>query len=96
MDNCDMDEIARKVHELSKDSDHFKKQQEKTERAKQKGIQKLKQIENIKANTKLYRQKLNDCKILISDLERDRDLSRTWLHIDMDMFYAAVEIRDNP
>ena len=23
-------------------------------------------------------------------------MSRTWVHIDMDMFYAAVEIRDNP
>lgn len=25
-----------------------------------------------------------------------RELSRTWMHIDMDMFYAAVEIRDRP
>ena len=27
-------------------------------------------------------------------MERERDLSRTWFHIDMDMYYAAVEIRD--
>ena len=33
---------------------------------------------------------------LIKEIERDRELSRTWVHIDMDMFYAAVEIRDNP
>ena len=25
-----------------------------------------------------------------------RDLSRTIVHVDMDMFYAAVEMRDNP
>ena len=25
-----------------------------------------------------------------------RDLTRLWIHIDMDMFYAAVEIRDRP
>jgi nucleotidyltransferase/DNA polymerase involved in DNA repair len=24
------------------------------------------------------------------------DVSRTWVHIDMDMFYAAIEIRDRP
>uniref|UniRef100_A0A2P2I8C2 DNA polymerase kappa n=2 Tax=Hirondellea gigas TaxID=1518452 RepID=A0A2P2I8C2_9CRUS len=29
-------------------------------------------------------------------LSEERDLSRTIVHIDMDMFYAAVEMRDNP
>lgn len=32
----------------------------------------------------------------MNDLERLRNLERTWFHIDMDMFYAAVEIRDRP
>lgn len=27
---------------------------------------------------------------------REREVRRTWMHIDMDMFYAAVEIRENP
>lgn len=27
---------------------------------------------------------------------KDRSLKRTWLHFDMDMFYAAIEIRDSP
>ena len=27
---------------------------------------------------------------------KERIISRTWIHIDMDMFFAAVEIRDNP
>jgi DNA polymerase kappa len=30
------------------------------------------------------------------EIENTRELDRTWTHIDMDMFYAAVEIRDNP
>lgn len=29
-------------------------------------------------------------------LERTRDLSRTLVHVDMDAFYAAVEMRDAP
>ena len=29
-------------------------------------------------------------------IERDRDLTRVLVHIDMDAFYANVEIRDNP
>lgn len=56
----------------------------------------MQKIETFKANEKLYKAKLNDAKALIAELERDRDLSHTWFHIDMDMFYAAVEIRDRP
>ena len=33
---------------------------------------------------------------LLADLESGRDLSRTIVHIDMDAFFAAVEMRENP
>ena len=29
-------------------------------------------------------------------MENTRDLTRTIMHIDMDAFYAAVEMRDKP
>ena len=96
MEGIDAAEIARRVYEASKDSDHYKKQLFKTERAKQKGLMFKQKVENFKKNERLYRERRNDAKGLLGDLERDRDLTRTWLHIDMDMFYAAVEIRDNP
>lgn len=32
----------------------------------------------------------------IAELEATRDLSRIWLHVDMDAFYAAVETLANP
>ena len=53
-------------------------------------------IENYKKNENLYRSTKSEMKQLIADFERERDLSRTWFHIDMDMYFAAVEIRDNP
>ena len=28
--------------------------------------------------------------------KKERVLTRTWMHVDMDMFYAACEIRDRP
>ncbi|XP_062368930.1 DNA polymerase kappa isoform X2 [Cinclus cinclus] len=33
---------------------------------------------------------------LVMELEQNRNLSSTIVHIDMDAFYAAVEMRDNP
>ena len=33
---------------------------------------------------------------LLEDLEKTRDLTRSIVHIDMDAFYAAVEMRDRP
>lgn len=32
----------------------------------------------------------------VSELEAMRNLSRIWLHVDMDAFYAAVETLSNP
>lgn len=33
---------------------------------------------------------------LLEEFENTRDLSKTIVHIDMDAFYAAVEMKDNP
>ncbi len=33
---------------------------------------------------------------LAQKFEMSRDLSRTVVHVDMDAFYAAVEMRDKP
>jgi DNA polymerase kappa len=33
---------------------------------------------------------------LAQKMEETRDLSRTMVHVDMDAFYAAVEMRDCP
>ncbi len=33
---------------------------------------------------------------MVREIEGRRNLERTWIHVDMDMFFAAVEIRDNP
>lgn len=33
---------------------------------------------------------------VVTELEKSRDLTRVIVHVDMDAFYAAVEMRDCP
>ena len=55
MEGIDAKEVARKIYEASKDSDHYKKQLMKTERAKNKGRVFKGKVENCKKNEKLFR-----------------------------------------
>ena len=62
MDSIDKEEIARKVHEASKDSAFYAKQQRKTEKAKIRGVKMREKIDNYKRNQLLYRQMVNEAK----------------------------------
>lgn len=55
MDGIDTEKIARTVYEASKDSDYYKKQQARTERAKVKGMKMKEKVENYKKNENLFR-----------------------------------------
>lgn len=39
---------------------------------------------------------MSEVKHRLSVYANERQLDRTWIHVDMDMFYAACEIRDRP
>ena len=94
MDQVDRDRIKKVVWEASKNSPHYKNEQRKEQQAEKKVL-------NLQARAK----ELLDSQVQalslkanrhIANLEATRDLTRTWFHVDMDMFYAAVEILDNP
>ena len=37
-----------------------------------------------------------ETKVKIDEFRQDQTFDRTWVHVDMDMFYAACEIRNQP
>ena len=42
------------------------------------------------------RRAFNRAEQLCQNIEKSRRLDRTWVVVDMDMFFAAVAMRDNP
>ncbi|RYR10052.1 hypothetical protein Ahy_B05g078518 [Arachis hypogaea] len=94
MDGVDKEKVQRTVYEMSKGSKYFQNEERKDAFITQK-IDKIRtQCDKLTQADLSHFQKVADRRIL--ELEALRDLSRIWLHVDMDAFYAAVETLSNP
>ena len=51
-------------------------------------------LRNFKQNKELWAKTTKIVQDAIQEYVRGRELRRTWLHVDLDMFYAACEIVD--
>ena len=94
MEGLDRDKINQIILEASKGSRFYE-----NERKKEKQVQKrIKELQNKMvqlSNEQKFKARQEMDKI-VHELENSRDLSRTIVHVDMDAFFAAVEMRDNP
>uniref|UniRef100_A0A668AUM2 DNA polymerase kappa n=1 Tax=Myripristis murdjan TaxID=586833 RepID=A0A668AUM2_9TELE len=94
MEGLDRDKINKIIMESSKGSrfyeNELKREQQVNQRIEKMMLQKAQITEQQlkKAQAQVDR--------LASELERSRDLNRVIVHVDMDAFYAAVEMRDCP
>ena len=82
------------IHELSKDSAHFINEQRKQSQMDAK-VAALKEKASLVPASEVARlQRSMDLRAAV--LESSRDLSRTWIHVDMDAFFASCEELVNP
>jgi len=96
MKGLDRDEIDKIILETTKDSAITKKKLEEFEKTKLLVEDYKLKLESLKKNEILYEQNRRLADIRVKELKKERNVDRIWMHIDMDMFYAAVEIRDQP
>ncbi|KAI4298561.1 hypothetical protein L6164_032107 [Bauhinia variegata] len=94
MDGVDKEKVQRIVYEMSRGSKYFENEERKEAFIRQKVENLRTQSAKLTAADISHFQKVADKRIL--ELEATRDLSRVWLHVDMDAFYAAVETLSNP
>lgn len=94
MAGVDRDHVKRVVYEASLGSAHFANEQRKQAAVDAK-IDTLKR-QAAQLNSAQLDAHSAACDTYLASLESTRDLTRTWLHMDMDAFFASVEERDAP
>lgn len=94
MSGIDKEKINEIIHEASKGSLFYKKQAQRQAEIHKSIERMLNKVKNATpmqvANAKVT------CDKLLEELEKQRAFNRIIVHFDLDMFFAAVEIRDNP
>lgn len=94
MQGLDKEKINKIIHQASKGSKYYENERRKESKTKERIDLVLKELQTYSEVEKAKAFVLADQ--VIDKLSKNIDLSRTLVHIDMDAFYAAVEMRDNP
>ncbi|KAL6209908.1 hypothetical protein ACLB2K_020847 [Fragaria x ananassa] len=94
MEGVDKEKVQRVVYEMSKGSQYFKNEERKEAFIKEKIDNMRARCAKLTAADLAHYQKVADRRII--ELEAMRDLSKVWIHVDMDAFYAAVETLSEP
>ena len=96
MEGLDKDKIAEIIYETTKNSRIFKKNEEDLKILKDEIDKINKELESFHKQEILYQQVKNKADSRLNFLKNQIRFDKIWMHLDMDMFYAAVEIRDDP
>ncbi|KAK7173521.1 hypothetical protein R3I93_003367 [Phoxinus phoxinus] len=94
MEGLDRDKINKVILETSKGSKFYENELKKERQVNQR-IEKMME-QKARITKEQMKQAQAEVDKLKCELERGRDLGRVIVHVDMDAFYAAVEMRDCP
>ena len=96
MDGLDREQINQIISEATKNSRMAIKNKNDLEIVKQKAIKINNSLQQLHKNALLYSQIQNLATSRLNSIKTQHRLDNIWFHLDMDMYFAAVEIRDDP
>lgn len=94
MSGIDKNHVQNIVHEMSKNSKYYKNARQNDAKHQERMRRKIERLENASKYEILIAKR--EAQSIIQQAETERRFSRVWVVVDMDMFFAAVEMRDNP
>ncbi|XP_071507148.1 DNA polymerase kappa-like [Diadema antillarum] len=94
MEGLDKEKINKIIMEASKGSKFYENQKKRDQQNSERVARMMAKLATLTDAEKKAALRQADQSVM--ELEASRDLSRTIVHLDMDMFYAAVEMRDDP
>lgn len=94
LQGIDKDHVNKVIQEASKGTPYYEHQQKRQKRINVKIDAMLAELETLSPAHLQASQHQMD--IIVEKMECTRDLNRVIVHVDMDAFYAAVEMLDNP
>ncbi|KAI9908032.1 hypothetical protein PsorP6_003829 [Peronosclerospora sorghi] len=94
MKGVDKQHVQEVVHNMSKNSSFYQKSLRDNEKVEQRVHEMRKKLACMTSGQLLRLEQETDARV--AQMEATRDLSRIVVVVDMDMFYAAIEMRDNP
>lgn len=94
LQGIDKDHVNKVIQEASKGTPYYEHQQKRQKRINAKIEAMLAELKSLNPAQLLASQYQMD--VIAEKMESTRDLNRVIVHIDMDAFYAAVEMLDNP
>ena len=96
MKGLDQDKINEIITNATKNTKIHQKQQEEKEKIKHEVEKINKDLTIFHKNSILYTQIKTLADSKIKSIQKESRFDKIWFHIDMDMFFAAIEIRNNP
>lgn len=94
MEGLDKEKINKIIMDATKGSRFYENELKKDQQVNQR-IEKILQQKALLTSSQISKAQIQVDRMAL-ELERRRDLNRVIVHVDMDAFYAAVEMRSNP